>query len=130
MVAATMFSAGTTAAEGTVKAASGKSGAKEKVAEYKAAAATRAAEEEHPREDPDWKFLEQQLESSLGPMQHALASMQMPTESRAAILDDLAESAMASIQSSMKSSASRLLLYRHFRRLHVVLRSRIESWVP
>ena len=114
---------------GAEKATTGNGFAKEKVAEYRVAAA-RAAAEEDPGEDPDWKVFEQQLESCLGPLQQTLASMQIPKESRAAVLDDLAESGMASIQSSMTSSASRVMLYRYFRRIHVLLRSRIESLVP
>jgi len=81
-------------------------------------------------EEEEFTFLEQHLEICLEGMRESLASMRVPREQKEKVLDDLSASGMAAIQSSMKSSQGRLMLYRHFRRLHVSLRSRMANMMP
>jgi len=81
--------------------------------------------------EEEFTFLEQHLDVCLEGMRESLASMRVPREQKQQenLLDDLSASGMAAIQSSvnLKSSQSKLMLYRHFRRLHASLRSRIAN---
>ena len=78
----------------------------------------------------EWARLEEHLGSCLQVMQGSLANMAVPQDQRENVLDELSETGMASIQTSMKSSEGRLMLYRHFCRLHRTLRTRIADMIP
>jgi hypothetical protein len=131
------------AGEGFVKkATTGKGFSKEKVAEYKAAAAARAAAEEdvvgeaasEPRteNDPDWDFFEQWVESCLKGLHGIAMNMEVPQEQREKTLDSLAEAGMAALQASINetSSEARTALGKNFHQLRVHLRRRLASLIP
>ena len=85
--------------------------------------------EKAPR-DLDWKFLEEQLDSCLAGLQERFADIVLPPDKREEVLDKAAESTMAAIQTSVNSANSgrrNVLLYQHFHRLRILVRSRIAN---
>jgi hypothetical protein len=79
------------------------------------------------KDDAEFVLLEQSLESCLRIFEGSIAGLDFEPHRREKALDDLAETGMATIQSSFKTKEGNLLLYRHFRRLHRTLRSRIDN---
>ena len=63
-------------------------------------------------------------------MRDSLAKIKVPYGKRDKVLDDIAESGMAAIQVSLKSSGGKKVIYKYFHRLRVSLRRRIASIIP
>ena len=78
-------------------------------------------------EEPGWNFMEQQLVACLEGVREMFGNCVLPVDRRGKILDELAESGMATIQASVTSSAGRVELYQNFHHLHHTLRHRIAS---
>jgi len=87
-------------------------------------------EQDEEADDPDWKFLEQQLESCLKTTQNLFANMEPVHEKREEVLDAITESGVTAIQASLKSDQSKTLVNRHLHRLRTTLRLQIASMMP
>ena len=113
------------------KAATGKGFSKEKVAEYKAAAAARAPAEEDLVGEAEWALLEQCLDSfCLAANPGKIADYILEPEQREQILDEHAEKGMAATQNCFITSEGNMTIYRHFHRLRRALRRRIADMAP
>ena len=83
-----------------------------------------------PAEDPDWKFLEQQLELCLKPMADLFGTMEPVRVNREDVLDDFVEAGISAIQAAMKSDHTRHLMKSYESRVRSSVRCHISSMMP
>ena len=94
-----------------------------------ARAVERGAKVEEDSLEAEWALLEKRLKSCLETFQASIGGFNVAPHQSEQVLDELVENGMANIQKSFKTREGNLLLYRHFRRLHRTLRSRIANMV-
>merc|ERR1712008_23172 len=80
--------------------------------------------------DPDWKFLEVQLESCLASLRSHFANMEPVHENRKEVLDDMLEAGMTAMLSSIKSDRSKVALDRYLPRLRFNFQQKLDAMLP
>lgn len=80
--------------------------------------------------DPDWLFLQQQLETLLGAMRGPVSTMEPVIDNREEVLDELVQTGMEAMLSSVKSDGAKQTIHRCLGRLRFTLRRHMDDMMP